>query len=204
MIKELELKEIKELKNNEYDYLILQGCGGNSNEWIDGITDMLKSNDIVPFDFKFNEIYKFKKDDLTNLAFALNDKNINMEKLAIFRLSIRDDFGAMWLSDYVDNYLKDINMDGGFKKVKAKIIGVDSNVFNLIGICTRSLKENGYSNEAKELQQRVTSSKSFDEALQIMMDYVVPVDQYGYEFGETNLFDYADVDIQVIVWKITN
>lgn len=28
-----------------------------------------------------------------------------MGKLAIFRLQLREEFGAMWLSDYIDNYL---------------------------------------------------------------------------------------------------
>lgn len=37
------------------------------------------------------------------MAFGLNSPYINMEKLAIFRLKIRYSFGAMWLSDYIDN-----------------------------------------------------------------------------------------------------
>ena len=45
------------------------------------------------------------------MAIALNSKDINIEKLSIFRLSMRDAFGAMWLSDYVDNgYIKDIKI----------------------------------------------------------------------------------------------
>lgn len=61
-----------------------------------------------------------------------------------------------------------------FEKVDAKIIGVDGNVFNLIGICQKALRKEGYENEAKELYERVTSSGSYDEALQIMMEYVNP------------------------------
>lgn len=146
---------------------------------------MLKENNIVPSDFVFDEVYNFKKDNITNLAFALNNKSINLGKLAMFRLQLRDDFGAMWLSDYVDNYLKDINV--GFEKVKAPIIGADGNVFNLIGICSRALKEKGYREQAKELQERVTSSKSYDEALQVMMEYVEPTDQYGNGFEDCDL-----------------
>ena len=72
---------------------------------------MLKKNDIVPDGFRFKEIYSFENDGLINLAFALNDTNIDMSKLAIFRLKISGGFGAMWLSDYIGNgYIKNINM----------------------------------------------------------------------------------------------
>ncbi len=72
---------------------------------------MLKDNEVVPKNFKFDEIYTFENDNITNMAIALNSKDINIEKLSIFRLSMRDAFGAMWLSDYVDNgYIKDIKI----------------------------------------------------------------------------------------------
>ncbi len=72
---------------------------------------MLKDEGIVNDSFSFDEVYSFKNDDLTNMAFALNSKDLNMGKLAMFRLKIRENFGAMWLSDYIDNgYIKDINI----------------------------------------------------------------------------------------------
>lgn len=90
---------------------MLQGCGGNLDEWITGITEMLKENDIVPKDFNFKEVYYFENNNITNMAFALNDENINIGKLVIFRLKIRNEFGAMWLSDYIDNgYIKEVNI----------------------------------------------------------------------------------------------
>ena len=91
----MDLVEVKELRNKNYDFLVLQGCGGSLDEWVIGITDMLKENDIMPKDFNFKEVYSFENNNITNMAFALNDENINMEKLAIFRLKIRNDFGAM-------------------------------------------------------------------------------------------------------------
>lgn len=109
-IKKISTSELKELRNKKYEYLILQGCGGDLNEWVDGITSMLKEEKIVNDSFSFKEIYSFKNDNITNIAFALNDKNINIKKLAMFRLSIRETFGAMWLSDYIDNgYLVEEN-----------------------------------------------------------------------------------------------
>lgn len=90
---------------------MLQGCGGDLKEWIDGITSMLKEDGIVNDSFSFDEVYSFENNDLTNMAFALNSKDLNMGKLAMFRLKIRENFGAMWLSDYIDNgYIKDISI----------------------------------------------------------------------------------------------
>ena len=78
-----------------------------------------------------------------------------------------------------------------FKKVKAQIIGADSNVFNLMGICAKALKWDGYSKDADTMIERITTTaKSFDEALQIMMEYVDPVDQYNNKFEDLD-FDGA-------------
>jgi len=110
-IKNITCSEVKELRNNNYEYLILQGCGGNLNEWVNGITDMLKEEEIVSDTFSFDEVYSFENNNLTNMAFALNNKDINMGRLATFRVRIRSNFGAMWLSDYIDNgYIKDVKI----------------------------------------------------------------------------------------------
>lgn len=66
-------------------------------------------------------------------------------------------------------------MEKEFEKVDAKILGADSNVFTLIGICQRALRDNKYDKEAEELYERVTNSKSYDEALNIMLEYVNPI-----------------------------
>ena len=63
-----------------------------------------------------------------------------------------------------------------FKKVSAPIIGADGNVFNLISICVKSLKENGFKEEAEEMKKRINSSKSYDEALSIMCEYIDPIE----------------------------
>lgn len=58
------------------------------------------------------------------------------------------------------------------KKPKAKLIGADGNIFNLIGIASRSLKRAGQNDKATEMSKRVMSSGSYDEALSIIMEYV--------------------------------
>ncbi|MBQ8891302.1 MAG: hypothetical protein IJ068_00345 [Bacilli bacterium] len=110
-VKELNTEEIKELRYKGYEFLILQGCGGSLNEWVDGITNLFKEQKIVPLSFSFNEIYSFKNGNLINLAFSLKSNDVDMSKLAIFKLKMRESFGAMWLSDYIDNgYIKDIQI----------------------------------------------------------------------------------------------
>lgn len=63
-----------------------------------------------------------------------------------------------------------------FKKVSAPIIGADGNVFNLISICVKHLKENGFRDEAEEMKKRINSSKSYNEALSIICEYIDPIE----------------------------
>ncbi len=60
--------------------------------------------------------------------------------------------------------------------MSAPIIGADGNVFNLISICIKSLKENGFKDEAEEMKKRINSSKSYDETLSIMCEYIDPIE----------------------------
>lgn len=75
------------------------------------------------------------------------------------------------------------------EKPKAPIIGADGNVYNLMGICSKVLRRAGYGKQAKEMVSRIKTSKNYDEALAIMLDYVIPVDQYGKPFEETETFE---------------
>ena len=56
-------------------------------------------------------------------------------------------------------------------KPKAKLVGKDGNVFNLLGICGRALKQVGQRDKVTEMQTRVFNCGSYDEALLIMSDY---------------------------------
>ena len=56
VMEEISRSEVLELRNNGYDYLVLQGCGGDLNEWVDGITKLLIENDIIPKSFVYLKI----------------------------------------------------------------------------------------------------------------------------------------------------
>lgn len=57
-------------------------------------------------------------------------------------------------------------------KPKCKLVGQDGNIFNLMGIASRTLKEVELKEKAAEMVDRITKSKSYDEALRIIMEYV--------------------------------
>ena len=58
------------------------------------------------------------------------------------------------------------------KKPKCPLIGQDGNIFNLMGIASKTLKRNGMYDEAKEMCSRITSSGSYYEALNVIGEYV--------------------------------
>ena len=58
------------------------------------------------------------------------------------------------------------------EKPKCPLIGSDSNIFCLLGMASRTLRENGMKEQAKEMQSRVTASGSYSEALNILGEYV--------------------------------
>jgi len=56
-------------------------------------------------------------------------------------------------------------------KPRVKLVGEDGNVFNLMGICSRELKRVGQHEQSKEMCSKIMSSKSYSEALSIIMEY---------------------------------
>ncbi len=75
------------------------------------------------------------------------------------------------------------------KRPKCPIIGADSNIFDIMGIASRTLRRNDMAGEAKEMCKRITSSGSYDEALGIIMEYVEPCseEEVREEFEEIDM-----------------
>lgn len=76
-------------------------------------------------------------------------------------------------------------MNENKKKPDCPLIGRDGNIFNLMGIASRTLRRNGMAEEAKEMTNRIYQSGSYDEALCIMGEYVniTSVDEIEDEMG---------------------
>lgn len=57
-------------------------------------------------------------------------------------------------------------------KPDCPLIGENGNIYNLVGIASRTLKRNCLSDEASEMTEKVFGSGSYEEALGIIGEYV--------------------------------
>lgn len=169
-IKEIDIKELRKMDGKEG--LILQGCGGELSEWVEGINAQLTNVGILLEGSRFENCYTFKNGESTCLLFPFEDQKMDMGKFAMWRLVMHGTFGGTWLSDFVENRL------GGFLektesiKPDCPLIGADGNIFNLIGIASKTLNRHGMSEQAKEMTERIHKSGSYHEALNIIGEYV--------------------------------
>ena len=59
-----------------------------------------------------------------------------------------------------------------YSKPVAKLIGTDGNIFALIGVAARALREAGQCDEAATMTARCFAAHSYQEALAIIAEYV--------------------------------
>ncbi len=170
-IKQVTPQDIRALKGKEG--LILQGCGGPLEDWVNGINDELTEEGILLDGTRMEDCLTFTNKGVICLYFPFEGAKVDLGKIAMWRLRTHGDYAGTWLTDYVDNQL------GGFidkpqekAKPDCQLIGEDGNIFNLIGKASRALKSSGMYDEAKEMSNRVTTSGSYDEALHIIGEYV--------------------------------
>lgn len=164
-------EDLRKMKDKEG--IILQGCGGDLQEWADGINSALIDTEILRHT-AFEKMYVFENEGHTNIMFPFDDVELDVGKLAMWRLQTHEQYYGTWLSDYVPNRL------GGFeeqaaqeqKKPDCPLIGQDSNIYNLMGVASKTLKRNGMAEQAKEMCDRITSSGDYNKALCIIGEYV--------------------------------
>ena len=102
-IKHISTDDLKQMTGTEA--LILQGCGGDPKEWVDGINDLLTEQGILRDGDVFRDISVFDNDGITCLMFGMDNVNLDIGKLAIWRLQSHANFGGTWLSDFIQNRL---------------------------------------------------------------------------------------------------
>ena len=164
-------------RTEDQEGLVLQGCGGDPQEWVDGINEILAQECILKKGAGFEEAYTFRHDGLTCMLFPFKeDMELDVGRLAAWRLASYSTFGGTWLSDYVPNRL------GGFiqeqksslegAKPDCPLIGEDGNIFHIMGIASEALRENGMQEQAEEMRSRIFQCRSYDSALSIIGDYV--------------------------------
>jgi hypothetical protein len=95
-----------------------------------------------------------------------------------FNLESNPDLQFIPIGDYIAQSLQEKNLDFTIKynqKPDCNLIGQDGNIFNLIGLTVKCLKENNLTEEAEELKDRIINkneANSYYEALAIINEYV--------------------------------
>ena len=169
-IKRITTEDLRRMDGQEG--LILQGCGGGLQEWVDGINDILTEEGILLDGSRFEEVSVFQHQGLTNLLFPFDGVKLDVGKLAVWRLQTHGQFGGTWLSDYVPNRLGGYLAEQEQRKPAMRLEGRDGNIFSILGRAARLLKGAGQKDQAEEMFRRVTSSGSYGEALHIISEYV--------------------------------
>ena len=185
--------------------LILQGCGGDLTEWVDGINEMLTKAGILKDGCQFENVAAFQHGELTCLLYPFDDVKLDIGKLALWRLQTHEVYGGTWLSDFVPNYL------GGFietpealaDKPDCPLIGADGNIFNLLGIASRTLREHGLKEQAKEMSDRVFVSGSYGEALCIIGEYVNITDsELEHVYCDAQMMEIAKAQMNLLEGRV--
>ena len=58
------------------------------------------------------------------------------------------------------------------QKPVCKLVGIEGNVFNVIGVISKCLKRAGQADKANEFVEKAFSSGAYDEVLRLAFDYV--------------------------------
>ena len=170
MIQEKTTEDLRHMTDEEG--LILQGCGGDLQEWVDGINDLLTQEGILLNGTKFEHAATFQHDGLTNLLFSFEGVQLNVGNLAMWRIQTHSQFGGTWLSDYVPNRLGGFIQEQKPVKPKMELLGRDCNIFSIMGTASQLLQMAGMHDQNKEMIDRVTSCRDYDQALHIISEYV--------------------------------
>ena len=172
IIQQISADDLRRMSGQEG--LILQGCGGPLQEWVDGINGLLTEAGILQDGsaWKADAVRVFQHDGLINLLFPFEGVSLDVGKLAMWRLQTHEQFGGTWLSDYVPNRLSGFIQEQRSAKPKMELLGRDGNIFSIMGTASQLLQMAGMHDQNKEMIDRVTSCRDYDQALHIISEYV--------------------------------
>jgi hypothetical protein len=100
-IRRITVDELSKMSDREG--LIFRGCGGELEEWLEGVNRILTEDKILLSGDRFEHCYVFQHNGETNILFLFEDQRIHVGRLAIWRISTYPAFGGTWLSDYLEN-----------------------------------------------------------------------------------------------------
>ena len=172
IIQQISADDLRRMSGQEG--LILQGCGGPLQEWVDGINGLLTEAGILQDGsaWKADAVRVFQHDGLINLLFPFEGVSLDVGKLAMWRLQTHEQFGGTLLSDYVPNRLSGFIQEQRSAKPKMELLGRDGNIFSLMGTASQLLQMAGMHDQNKEMIDRVTSCSDYNKALLIISEYV--------------------------------
>ena len=101
-INSITLSDLRRMNGKEG--LILQGCGGEIKEWMDGINKMLTDKGILLDNTKFENVSVFQNDGVTCILYPFEEVYLDIGKLAMWRLQHLPELGfpTMWKTSSVD------------------------------------------------------------------------------------------------------
>ena len=169
-VKQITTDDLRHMEGQEG--LVLQGCGGDPQEWVDGINRELTEAGILLGGSKLENVVSFRHDGVTCLLFPFGDAELNIGKFAMWRIQTHDRYGGTWLSDYVPNRLGGFEKQQTPQKPKMELLGRDGNIFSLMGDASQLLQRAGMAEQNKEMIERVTSCGDYYKALNIISEYV--------------------------------
>ena len=171
-VKQITTDDLRHMENQEG--LVLQGCGGPPQEWVDGINDLLTEAGILlnASVFETESVSSFQHDGVTCLLFPFEGVELDMGRLAMWRLQTHGQFGGTWLSDFVPNRLGGFAQEQVPQKPQMELLGQDGNIFGIMGRASRLLKLAGQHKQADEMISRVTACGDYNKALNIISEYV--------------------------------
>jgi hypothetical protein len=110
-VEEKTISDIETYGKN-HDALVFVGAGGDLQQWVDGITGMLKDDEIVSCGFQFAFAWTFRHPMMYNiicLLLPIDDTDVG--KLAIWRIK-NQNLDVEWLSDFLDRNINACSTHG--------------------------------------------------------------------------------------------
>ena len=106
-IRTVSIDELRRMKNSQG--IVLQGCGGDLQEWVDGFNDLMAKENILLDGSKFESCVAFKNGDTTCILYPFEGAKLNIGKLSIWRIASHETFGGTWFNEYMSQHF------GGFE-----------------------------------------------------------------------------------------
>jgi hypothetical protein len=171
-VKQINAEDLRRMEGQEG--LVLQGCGGDPQEWVDGINRELTEAGILLDGglFKLEDVSLFQHGESTCLLFPFEGVKLDVGRLAVWRIQTHEQFGGTWLSDYVPNRLGGFVHEPPRQKPTMSLTGMDGNIFAVMGKASSLLKEAGMGDLVSHMVQRVTTCGDYSKALNIISEYV--------------------------------